>query len=113
MKRSHTSLSPEPLSDRNSALRASRNGLFEHTPPPSPLDGGVAPKIDTEGINDDIVVAVIDQLEKTGNRPHLVKELAAVLIALNATVAKYVPILLPSIFEIMHKGKKKKKRSRY
>ncbi|KAJ5235639.1 uncharacterized protein N7469_004807 [Penicillium citrinum] len=87
VKRSHTSLSPEPLSERNSALRASRNGLFEHTPPPSPLDGGVAPKIDTEGINDDIVVAVIDQLEKTGNRPHLVKELAAILVALNATVA--------------------------
>jgi hypothetical protein len=57
------------------------------------LDRGVAPKIDTEGINDDIVVAVIHQLEKTGNRPHLVKELAAVLIALNATVAKYVPLL--------------------
>lgn len=51
----------------------------------------MAPKIDTEGISDDIVVAVIDQLEKTGNRPHLVKELAAVLVALNANVAKYVP----------------------
>ncbi|KAJ5683329.1 hypothetical protein N7462_006494 [Penicillium macrosclerotiorum] len=53
---------------------------------PSPLDG-VAPKIDTEGIHDDIVVAVIEQLEKTGNRPHLVKELATVLMALNGTVA--------------------------
>lgn len=51
----------------------------------------MAPKIDTEGINDDIVVAVINQLEKTGNRPHLVKELAAVLVALNVNVAKYVP----------------------
>ena len=77
-------------------MRAGRHGVFEHTPPPSPLDGGVAPKIDTEGINDDIVVAVIDQLEKTGNRPHLVKELAAVLVALNATVAKYALISLPS-----------------
>jgi hypothetical protein len=57
------------------------------------MDGGVAPKIDTQGINDDIVVAVIEQLEKTGNRPHLVKELAAVLVNLNSTVAKYV---LPS-----------------
>jgi hypothetical protein len=35
--------------------------------------------IDTEGISDDVVVATIKQLEKTGNRPHLVKELAAVL----------------------------------
>ncbi|KAJ5989079.1 hypothetical protein N7481_004289 [Penicillium waksmanii] len=87
VKRSHTSLSPEPSTERETVLRATRNGLFDHTPPPSPLDRGAAPKIDTEGINDDIVVAVIDQLEKTGNRPHLVKELAAVLIALNATVA--------------------------
>jgi hypothetical protein len=54
------------------------------------MDGGVAPKIDTEGINDDIVVGVIEQLEKTGNRPHLVKELAAVLVTLNENVAKYV-----------------------
>ncbi|KAJ5326716.1 uncharacterized protein N7506_009818 [Penicillium brevicompactum] len=87
VKRSHgsTSLSPEP-SDKISA-RAGRHGLFEHTPPPSPMDGVHAPKIDTEGINDDIVVAVINQLEKTGNRPHLVKELAAVLVALNVNVA--------------------------
>ncbi|KAJ5648283.1 hypothetical protein N7490_004655 [Penicillium lividum] len=87
VKRSHTSLSPEP-SEKGSIVRAGRHGVFEHTPPPSPLDGEIAPKIDTEGINDDIVVAVIDQLEKTGNRPHLVKELAAVLVGLNATVAK-------------------------
>jgi hypothetical protein len=89
VKRSHgsTSLSPEP-SDKISFARAGRHGLFEHTPPPSPMDGLHAPKIDTEGINDDIVVAVINQLEKTGNRPHLVKELAAVLVALNVNVAK-------------------------
>jgi hypothetical protein len=36
-------------------------------------------KIDVEGINDDIVEAVIAQLEATGNRPHLVKELEMVL----------------------------------
>ncbi|CAG8031897.1 unnamed protein product [Penicillium olsonii] len=85
VKRSHTaSLSPEPA---DKAARAARHGLFEHTPPPSPMDGVHAPKIDTEGINDDIVVAVINQLEKTGNRPHLVKELAAVLVALNGNVA--------------------------
>ncbi|KAJ5918941.1 hypothetical protein N7454_010085 [Penicillium verhagenii] len=86
VKRSHTSLSPEPSTEKASFVRAGRHGAFEHTPPPSPLNGGIAPKIDTEGINDDIVVAVIDQLEKTGNRPHLVKELAAVLVSLNATV---------------------------
>ncbi|CAL5872599.1 uncharacterized protein PFLUO_LOCUS6864 [Penicillium psychrofluorescens] len=97
VKRSHDSgsLSPEPspfsANDyRNStAMRAIRRTAYEHTPPPSPMDG-VAPKIDTEGIHDDIVVAAIDQLEKTGNRPHLVKELAAVLITLNANVANSV-----------------------
>ena len=47
-------------------------------------------KIDTEGINDDIVIAVIEQLEKTGNRPHLIKELATVLAATNDSVAQYV-----------------------
>ena len=105
VKRSHDSghsLSPEPSSssttrtsdgkEHAAPLRQSgRRGPLEHTPPPSPTDDNVAPKIDTEGINDDIVVGVIEQLEKTGNRPHLVKELAAVLIALNENVAKYVP----------------------
>ncbi|KAJ6166705.1 hypothetical protein N7470_002152 [Penicillium chermesinum] len=60
---------------------------FLSTPLSSPLDRLGAPKIDTQGIDDDIVVAAIEQLEKTGNRPHLVKELAAVLIAQNASVA--------------------------
>ncbi|KAI5811623.1 hypothetical protein DFH27DRAFT_475132 [Peziza echinospora] len=46
------------------------------TPPPSPPpEGG----INHEGINDDIVSGVIDVLEKTGNRPHTVKELAVLL----------------------------------
>lgn len=59
---------------------------YEHTPPPSPEadelgDDDVLMKreIDLEGINDDIVEAVIVQLQKTANRPHLVKELAAIL----------------------------------
>ena len=60
---------------------------YETTPPPSPEAEPedpdaheVQPKeIDLEGINDDIVEAVIIQLQKTGNRPHLVKELAAIL----------------------------------
>ena len=58
---------------------------YEHTPPPSPeadaLEDEGAPRreIDLEGINDDIVEAVIVQLQRTANRPHLVKELAAIL----------------------------------
>lgn len=68
----------------------SRRGGFAHTPPPSPGDSHFDNKIDTEGINDDIVIAVIEQLEKTGNRPHLIKELATVLASTNDNVAKYV-----------------------
>jgi hypothetical protein len=64
--------------------------VSEYTPPPSPGDTGIAPKIDTEGINDDIVTAVIQQLEKTGNRPHLIRELAAVLSTTSDSVAKCV-----------------------
>ncbi|KAI9151675.1 hypothetical protein HJFPF1_08884 [Paramyrothecium foliicola] len=60
---------------------------IEQTPPPSPpaastsdvTDVATIPKIDLEGINDDIVEAVIVQLQSTGNRPHLVKELEMVL----------------------------------
>lgn len=51
---------------------------YEDTPPPSP-GRSTCSKIDTEGINDDIVAGVIGQLEKTGNRPHLIRELATVL----------------------------------
>ncbi|RHZ74410.1 hypothetical protein CDV55_102392 [Aspergillus turcosus] len=98
VKRSHDSVSssPEPSPSSISSADAKgqrtirpngRRGIYEHTPPPSPTDGAVGPKIDTEGINDDIVVGVIEQLEKTGNRPHLVKELAAVLVTLNENVA--------------------------
>ncbi|OAF62442.1 hypothetical protein VC83_01259 [Pseudogymnoascus destructans] len=58
---------------------------YEHTPPPSPEadavedEGAPRREIDLEGINDDIVEAVIVQLQRTANRPHLVKELAAIL----------------------------------
>ncbi|KAI9737038.1 MAG: hypothetical protein M1834_000628 [Cirrosporium novae-zelandiae] len=65
----------------------SRSRPYEHTPPPSPGASGEIPKVDTEGINDDIVTAVIEQLEKTGNRPHLIKELAQVLGSINDSVA--------------------------
>lgn len=62
---------------------------FEHTPPPSP-GATTDAKVDTDGINDDIVTGVIEQLEKTGNRPHLIKELAAVLSSTSESVAGYV-----------------------
>jgi len=60
---------------------------YENTPPPSPEaevqdsdDDVKGPReISLEGINDEIVEGVIIQLQKTGNRPHLVKELAAIL----------------------------------
>jgi len=80
MKRSHgdaQSMSPPP---KRGPVK------LENTPPPSPeaeaddSDDDVKPKeIDLEGIHDDIVEGVILQLQKTGNRPHLVKELAAIL----------------------------------
>ncbi|KAH8666305.1 hypothetical protein BX600DRAFT_511248 [Xylariales sp. PMI_506] len=63
------------------------------TPPPSPglqlsiemdeSDAGALEQmkaIDLEGINDDIVAAVIQRLQETRNRPHLVKELSTVLM---------------------------------
>ncbi|KAL4945072.1 hypothetical protein BDV06DRAFT_59836 [Aspergillus oleicola] len=96
VKRSHdsASTSPEPTEHGSNPRRQSatvrptqRRATLEQTPPLSPADAGVAPKIDLEGINDDIVVGVIEQLEKTANRPHLVKELAAVLITFNESVA--------------------------
>ncbi|OAL73857.1 hypothetical protein A7D00_1885 [Trichophyton violaceum] len=72
------------------------------TPPPSPAPAPAPSpssqntqmntqmhknKIDTDGIADDIVVAVIQQLERTGNRPHLIKELAQVLSATTDSIA--------------------------
>ena len=59
----------------------------EATPPP---EAGAA-KVDTEGINDEIVVGVIEQLEKTGNRPHLLKELANILQHTIGIVQRQVP----------------------
>jgi hypothetical protein len=47
-------------------------------------------KIDTQGIDDIIVVGVIEQLQKTGNRPHLLKELATVLTPTTPIVERYV-----------------------
>jgi hypothetical protein len=68
--------------------KSSGRTAYEHTPPPSP-GASHDTKVDTDGINDEIVTAVIEQLEKTGNRPHLLKELAAVLSNMNDAVAGY------------------------
>lgn len=94
VKRSHSNSSAgseEPDVKIESEVAAQvqqvRAEAYRHTPPPSPgASDGV--KVDTEGINDDIVVAVIEQLEKTGNRPHLIKELALVLASTSESVAK-------------------------
>lgn len=85
IKRSHGSASPAPMSPPNKRDPPPKSILkYEHTPPPSPEaeqfdHGRIARTIDFEAINDDIVEGVIVQLQQTANRPHLVKELAAVL----------------------------------
>ncbi|KJZ78627.1 hypothetical protein HIM_02018 [Hirsutella minnesotensis 3608] len=74
------------LKKSHGAATASESAV-EQTPPPSPPSsvdaaasvGSQRPKIDLEGINDDIVEASIIQLQSTANRPHLIKELATVL----------------------------------
>jgi hypothetical protein len=63
------------------------------TPPPSPSGESGQTKVDTQGIDDEIVVGVIEQLEKTGNRPHLLKELAVILAPIVPIVERYVPRL--------------------
>ncbi|KAI9815290.1 MAG: hypothetical protein M1827_002770 [Pycnora praestabilis] len=92
VKRSHTLSSPASASPLSKTVTLAKDvrpksagRVYEHTPPPSPEADGDT-KIDTEGINDDIVTGVIEQLEKTGNRPHLIKELAAVLSSTSTTV---------------------------
>ncbi|KAI4214361.1 MAG: hypothetical protein LQ351_003114 [Letrouitia transgressa] len=101
VKRSHISEEPSPISSSRprSSTTASLNksvsfaerpkgsgrNAYEHTPPPSPGSENDT-KIDIEEINDDIVTGVIEQLEKTGNRPHLIKELAMVLSTTNDAV---------------------------
>ncbi|KFY29510.1 hypothetical protein V493_02329 [Pseudogymnoascus sp. VKM F-4281 (FW-2241)] len=94
LKQSHaTSSKPQSQSQSQSHMSppskpepAAKSILkYEHTPPPSPEadleedEGAPRREIDLEGINDDIVEAVIVQLQRTANRPHLVKELAAIL----------------------------------
>ncbi|KFZ16324.1 hypothetical protein V502_05158 [Pseudogymnoascus sp. VKM F-4520 (FW-2644)] len=91
LKQSHAASSSKPqsqshMSPPSKPEPAAKSILkYEHTPPPSPEadlvedEGAPRREIDLEGINDDIVEAVIVQLQRTANRPHLVKELAAIL----------------------------------
>lgn len=55
-------------------------------------DADAAQKIDLESIKDDIVEAVVVQLQSTANRPHLIKELATVLMQSLTAVQQYVSL---------------------
>jgi hypothetical protein len=92
IKRSHSdasrseslSIPSRPASLQTKDRKHQKPSVATHTPPPSPppageLELGDYARVDTEGINDDVVVATVQQLEKTGNRPHLLKELAAAI----------------------------------
>ncbi|KIV97632.1 hypothetical protein PV10_01355 [Exophiala mesophila] len=77
------------LEEVPSSTLAMTRGAAEQTPPPSPKTMPQFRKVDIEGINDDIVIGVIEQLEKTGNRPHLIRDLAAILALSNDSIAQY------------------------
>ncbi|TLD37134.1 hypothetical protein E2P81_ATG03946 [Venturia nashicola] len=87
LKRSHPS-QDSTSSVPNYKHERTQSRLLD-TPPPSPGAESRHFTIETEGINDDIVVAVIEQLERTANRPHLLKELAAIL-------SSHIPIVQSS-----------------
>ncbi|KAM0460807.1 hypothetical protein ACHAO4_001599 [Trichoderma viride] len=86
-----SSRSESPDAHPNKRIKKSHaadTAVIETTPPPSPPraiseempDADAAQKIDLESIKDDIVEAVVVQLQSTANRPHLIKELATVLM---------------------------------
>jgi hypothetical protein len=93
-KRSHGNASPtigDMSPPRSTAIRIKENKpkrAAALSPPPSPLREGES-KIDIEGISDEIVVGAIQQLERTGNRPHLVKELSAILATSIPAIERY------------------------
>ena len=109
IKRSHTSdlssptQTPRPRSSTSSSTtknvsfaerpKTSGRNAYEDTPPPSP-GPSTQSRYDTDGINDEIVVGVIEQLQKTGNRPHLIRELATVLSNVSDAVSRYATIHL-------------------
>jgi hypothetical protein len=89
LKRPHTA---DTDNSEPAPKRREEGVRFDNTPPPSPRtkrrsvkaedsEDDAEPKpIDMGSIHDEIVEAVIVQLQNTGNRPHIVKELAAVLM---------------------------------
>ncbi|KAK4190768.1 hypothetical protein QBC35DRAFT_54467 [Podospora australis] len=91
LKRTHSQADGDAQVQPSSKRRNSASNKLKDTPPPSPPasvqsiemdddESSIPRTIDMESINDEIVEAVIIQLQETGNRPHLVKELAAVLM---------------------------------
>jgi hypothetical protein len=101
VKRTHShSISSIASPPRTTTLRFDERpksaGRVADTPPPSPGGDSGHAKIDTQGIDDEIVVGVIEQLEKTGNRPHLLKELALVLSPTIPIVERYAHSPHPS-----------------
>jgi hypothetical protein len=103
VKRTHSnSLSsftspPRTITLRFDEQRPKSAGRVADTPPPSPGGESGQTKVDTQGIDDEIVVGVIEQLEKTGNRPHLLKELAIILAPTIPIVERYVLRLAPMV----------------
>lgn len=61
---------------RDHSPPVARQDRYGSNLPPSPPP---ETRISHDGINDEIVSGVVDVLERTGNRPHTVKELAAEL----------------------------------
>lgn len=100
-KRSHGNVSPtvgDMSPPRSTAIRIKESKpkrAAALSPPPSPLREGES-KIDIEGISDEIVVGAIQQLERTGNRPHLVKELSAILATNIPAIERYACANVPS-----------------
>lgn len=103
LKRAYSESSDDVPSLEHMRKRRDDAAKFENTPPPSPpaerpsietdeSEDTTTKTIDLEGINDEIVEAVIVQLQDSGNRPHLVKELAAVLIQQLKIVQQSVPL---------------------
>ncbi|KAI1799001.1 hypothetical protein F4811DRAFT_545953 [Daldinia bambusicola] len=91
LKRSHNDSAL--ASAAPASKRIASPAKYDRTPPPSPglqvsiemdeselSESSEIKKVDLEGINDEIVEAVILRLEETRNRPHLVKELATALM---------------------------------
>ncbi|KAI1498951.1 hypothetical protein F5X99DRAFT_299210 [Biscogniauxia marginata] len=91
LKRSHNGSPSCSVTFAPSTKPAVASTRYGNTPPPSPglhvsierdeSEPTEIKPVDLEGINDEIVSAVIVRLQETRNRPHLVKDLSAILMA--------------------------------